>query len=67
MEWLEAWVFGNTEDGFLIVFCFLHSFDEGTLTGVEDVDATPLEEEYVGNFTASDDVAILIEGVHGVA
>ena len=67
MERLEAGILGDAEDRFDVIFRFLYSLDEGTLTGVEDIDAAPLEEEDVGNLTASDDVSIVLKRHHGIS
>lgn len=64
---LVTLVFGDAEDAVVVVFALLDVLDEDTLAGVEDIDAAPLEEMNLGDFAASDDVAIAIERGHGVA
>lgn len=65
-EWFVTLVLGDAEDAVVVIFALLDILDEDTLTGVEDIDAAPLEEMDLGYFAASDDVAVAIERGHGV-
>lgn len=67
LEWLEAWVLGNTKNTIIIFLALLYTFDKCSLTGIEDIDATPLKEEYITNFSTSYNIAIIIKWHHRVA
>lgn len=66
-EWFVTLVLGDAEDAIVVLFALLDVLDEDTLTGVEDIDAAPLEEMDLGNFPAGNDVAVAVERCHGVA
>ena len=66
-EGLVTLVLGDAEDAVVVLFALLDVLDEDPLTGVEDIDAAPLEEMDLGDFAASDDVPIAIERGHGIA
>ena len=66
-EWFVTLVLGDAEDAVVVIFALLDILDENTLACVEDIDPTPLEEMYLGNFPACDDVSIAVERGHGVA
>ena len=67
LEWFETWVLRDAENAIIVFFALFYTLDEGTLTGVENIDATPLKEKYVGNFSTCYDVAIIVEWKHGIA
>ena len=60
-------VLGDTEDAVIVLVTLLHTFDENALGRFEDIDGAPLEEAYVGDLVASEEVATIIERHHGVA
>lgn len=66
-EWFVTLVLGDAEDAVVVFLALLDILDENTLACVEDIDPTPLEEMYLGNFPACDDVSIAVERSHGVS
>lgn len=58
---------GHTKDAVVVFGSLLHTLDENPLACFEDIDGSPLEETYVGNLVASEEVSAIIERHHGVA
>lgn len=72
VAWKEERLMHGVVDGHakyaVVVFgSFLHTLDENPLACFEDIDGAPLEEAYVGDLVASEEVAAIIERHHGVA